>query len=145
MSGMKRQRGSPQGGRRPTGGDPGQERGRFSARPKMDAVLRLLRGEELDALYWRARLDPNQRPAVLGTDCSAPASVEGHEATTALLRPSEDSPAVGLRRSATERDGMRVESAEAELEFVLRAWPELPHALRVAILAMIRTLLPHVH
>ena len=50
MSGKKKQSGSPQGGRRPTGGDPGRERGRFSSRRKMEAVLRLLRGEELDAL-----------------------------------------------------------------------------------------------
>lgn len=50
MSGKKQQPGSPQGGRRPTGGDPGRERGRFSSRRKMDAVLRLLRGEELDAI-----------------------------------------------------------------------------------------------
>ena len=44
------QSGSPQGGRRPTGGDPEPERGRFSSRRKMESVLRLLRGEELDAL-----------------------------------------------------------------------------------------------
>lgn len=51
MSGKKQQQsGSPQGGRRPTGGDPERERGRFSSRRKMDAVLRLLRGEELDAI-----------------------------------------------------------------------------------------------
>jgi hypothetical protein len=52
MSGKKQQRaaGSPEGGRRPTGGDPGREWGRFSSRRKLDAVLRLLRGEELDAL-----------------------------------------------------------------------------------------------
>ncbi len=53
MSGKKQTQqgpGSPQGGRRPTGGDPGRERGRFSSRRKMDAVLRLLRGEDLDAL-----------------------------------------------------------------------------------------------
>lgn len=50
MSGKNPQPGSPQGGRRPTGGDPGRERGRFSSRRKMDAVLRLLRGEELDAI-----------------------------------------------------------------------------------------------
>lgn len=50
MSGKKRESGSPQGGRRPTGGDPEREKGRFSSRRKMDAVIRLLRGEELDAL-----------------------------------------------------------------------------------------------
>lgn len=51
MSGKKKkQAGSPQGGRRPAGGDPARERGRFSSRRKMDAVLRLLRGEELDAV-----------------------------------------------------------------------------------------------
>ena len=50
MSGKKQQPGSPEGGRRPTGGDPGRERGRFSSRRKVEAVLRLLRGEELDAV-----------------------------------------------------------------------------------------------
>ena len=52
MSGKKKQQrsGSPQGGRRPTGGDPERERGRFSSRRKMEAVVRLLRGEELDAV-----------------------------------------------------------------------------------------------
>lgn len=50
MSGKKQQPGSPQGGRRPTGGDPGRERGRFSSRRKMELVLRLLRGDELDAV-----------------------------------------------------------------------------------------------
>ena len=44
--------GAAEGGRRPTGVAPtGRgERGRFSSRRKMEAVLRLLRGEELDAL-----------------------------------------------------------------------------------------------
>lgn len=43
--------GSPEGARRATGGEPGRvDRGRFSSRRKMDAVLRLLRGEALDAL-----------------------------------------------------------------------------------------------
>lgn len=49
MSGKKQPSGSPQGGRGPTGGDPGHERGQYSSRRKMEAVLRLLRGEELDA------------------------------------------------------------------------------------------------
>lgn len=43
--------GSPEGARRATGGEPGRgERGRFSSRRKMEAVLRLLRGEALDGL-----------------------------------------------------------------------------------------------
>lgn len=45
--------GAAEGGRRPTGAAPtGRrgERGRFNAQRKMEAVLRLLRGEELDAL-----------------------------------------------------------------------------------------------
>ena len=46
--------GAPEGARRATGGAPGvapdADRGRFSARRKAEAVLRLLRGEELDAL-----------------------------------------------------------------------------------------------
>ncbi len=45
--------GAPEGGRRPTGGAPGAaspERGRFSSGRKTEAVLRLLRGEDLDAL-----------------------------------------------------------------------------------------------
>ena len=44
--------GAAQGGRRPTEAAPtGRgERGRFSAGRKMESVLRLLRGEELDAL-----------------------------------------------------------------------------------------------
>ncbi len=50
MSGKPQQAGSPQGGRRPTGGDPQRERGRFSSRRKMEAVMRLLRGDELDAI-----------------------------------------------------------------------------------------------
>lgn len=52
MTGKKKQHatGSPQGGRRPTEGDPGPERGRYSSRRKMEAVLRILRGEDLDSL-----------------------------------------------------------------------------------------------
>ena len=43
--------GSPQGARRAPGGEPGRsDRARFSSRRKMEAVLRLLRGETLDAL-----------------------------------------------------------------------------------------------
>jgi putative transposase len=42
--------GSPPVGIRPPSGDPEPERGRFSSRRKMESVLRLLRGEELDAL-----------------------------------------------------------------------------------------------
>jgi hypothetical protein len=45
--------GGAEGGRRPTGAPPtgrGVERGRFNSQRKMEAVLRLLRGEELDAL-----------------------------------------------------------------------------------------------
>lgn len=52
MTGKKKQHatGSPQGGRRPTEGDPPPERGRESSRRKMEAVLRILRGEDLDSL-----------------------------------------------------------------------------------------------
>jgi transposase-like protein len=47
----KRGAGSPEGARRATGGEPGRgERGRFSSRRKMDAVLRVLRGESVDAV-----------------------------------------------------------------------------------------------
>ena len=43
--------GSAEGARRATGGEPGRnDRGRFSSRRKMEAVLRLLRGEALDAV-----------------------------------------------------------------------------------------------
>lgn len=44
--------GAAEGGRRPTGAAPSGrgERGRFSSGRKAEAVLRLLRGEELDAL-----------------------------------------------------------------------------------------------
>ena len=45
--------GGAEGGRRPTGAPPtgrAGERGRFSSQRKMEAVLRLLRGEELDVL-----------------------------------------------------------------------------------------------
>jgi len=43
--------GAAEGGRRPTGAAPaGRERGRFSSGRKTEAVLRLLRGEALDAL-----------------------------------------------------------------------------------------------
>jgi hypothetical protein len=45
-----RKAGAPEGARRATVGAPGgiEDRGRFSARRKMEAVLRLLRGEDLD-------------------------------------------------------------------------------------------------
>src|SRR5262245_3533338 len=45
--------GAPEGARRATGGAPGErpeDRGRFSSQRKMEAVLRLIRGEGLDAL-----------------------------------------------------------------------------------------------
>jgi transposase len=45
--------GSPERARRASGGEPGADapdRGRYSVRRKSEAVLRLLRGEELDAL-----------------------------------------------------------------------------------------------
>ena len=45
--------GSPEGARRATGGEPAGatgERGRFSSRRKMEAVLRVLGGESLDAV-----------------------------------------------------------------------------------------------
>lgn len=43
--------GSPEGARRATGGEPARgERGRFSSQRKMEAVLRLLRGEAVDAV-----------------------------------------------------------------------------------------------
>ena len=44
--------GAAEGGRRPTGAGPSghAERGRFSSQRKMEAVIRLLKGEELDAL-----------------------------------------------------------------------------------------------
>lgn len=49
-----------QGGRRPTGavgaGAPAPERGRWSSRRKMEAVLRLLKGEDLDALSRELRV-----------------------------------------------------------------------------------------
>ncbi len=44
--------GSPEGARRATAGEPAVrgERGRFSSRKKMEAVLRVLRGEPLDTV-----------------------------------------------------------------------------------------------
>jgi transposase len=43
--------GSPEGARRATGGEPARgDRGRFSSRRKMEAVLRLLRGEAVDVV-----------------------------------------------------------------------------------------------
>ena len=44
--------GAAEGGRRPTGAAPNGRggKGRFSSQRKVEAVLRLLRGEELDAL-----------------------------------------------------------------------------------------------
>lgn len=44
--------GAPEGARRATAGDPGErvDRGRFSSQRKMESVIRLLRGEDLDAL-----------------------------------------------------------------------------------------------
>ena len=45
--------GTPEGARRATGGAPsssGDDRGRFSARRKTEAIMRVLRGEDLDAL-----------------------------------------------------------------------------------------------
>jgi len=51
MTGKKKQHAtvSPQGGRRPTERDSGPERGRYSSRRKMEAVLRVLRGEDFDS------------------------------------------------------------------------------------------------
>ena len=49
-SGKKRP--GPEGGRRPTGG-PGRgasDRGRWSSKRKLEAVLRVLKGEDLDSL-----------------------------------------------------------------------------------------------
>lgn len=51
MSGKKEHRGAASSGaRRASDEAEAGERGRFSSKRKMDAVLRLLRGEELDAL-----------------------------------------------------------------------------------------------
>jgi transposase-like protein len=52
MSGKKQERaaGASPGARRASGEAPGAERGRFSSKRKAESVLRLLRGEELDAL-----------------------------------------------------------------------------------------------
>ena len=44
--------------------EPRPERGRFSSRRKAEAVLRLLHGEELDALLARARGDRGDAGAV---------------------------------------------------------------------------------
>ena len=56
------QRGSPgaEGGRRPTGaaGDAPKERGRWSSQRKLDIVLRILRGEGLDALSRELNVTP---------------------------------------------------------------------------------------
>jgi transposase-like protein len=50
MSKRKRDRKSPAGAGAPAGGDGAREAGRFSARRKTDAILRMLRGEPLDTL-----------------------------------------------------------------------------------------------
>jgi transposase-like protein len=54
MSKGERRGASPaaEGGRRPTGvaGDAGADRGRWSSRRKLEIVLRLLKGEDLDAV-----------------------------------------------------------------------------------------------
>lgn len=50
MSKRKRDRKSPAGAGAPAGGDGAREAGRFLARRKTDAILRMLRGEPLDTL-----------------------------------------------------------------------------------------------
>jgi transposase-like protein len=50
MGKRKRDRKSPAGAGAPAGGDGAREAGRFSARRKTDAILRMLRGEPLDTL-----------------------------------------------------------------------------------------------
>ena len=110
MSGKKQQPGSPQGGRRPTGGDPGRERGRFSSRRKMESVLRLLRGEELDALSREQFLAAGQA----GLKSHAPSEPDDkthdlkaligeltidNECLKALLRKHEERDPLASRRS----------------------------------------------
>jgi transposase len=51
----------PQGGRRPTAGSPSrQDRGRWSSRRKTEVVLRILRGETLDALSREVGVSPGR-------------------------------------------------------------------------------------
>jgi transposase len=51
--------GAPEGARRATGGAPERpERGRFSVRRKAEAVLRLLRGEDLDTVSRELGVTP---------------------------------------------------------------------------------------
>jgi len=123
MSGKKHESGSPQGGRRPTGGEPEREKGRFSSRRKMDAVIRLLRGEELDMLSrelgvtaatlssWREDFLAGGQ-ANLKSRSAEPASEESRELKTligeltidneclrALLRKHEERDPLAQRRS----------------------------------------------
>ena len=130
MSRKKRERrerlGAPEGARRATGGAPsgsGEDRGRFSARRKAEAILRVLRGEDLDALSrelgvtaatlsaWREQfLAAGQ--AGLKARRDAPADDEVRELKTligeltidneclkALLRAHEDRDPLARRRS----------------------------------------------
>jgi hypothetical protein len=124
MSGKKQQQaGSPEGGRRPSGGDPGRERGRFSSRRKMEAVLRLLRGEELDTLSrelgvtaatlstWRDEFLAAGQAGLKTTTASEPEDQTrdpkaligeltiDNECLKALLRKHEDRDPLAYRRS----------------------------------------------
>lgn len=118
--------GSPERARRASGGEPGAEgpdRGRYSARRKMEAVLRLLRGEELDALSrelgvtastlssWREAFLAAGKGG-LKSRASAPEQDESRELKTligeltidnealkALLRAHEDRDPLARRRS----------------------------------------------
>jgi transposase-like protein len=124
MSGKKQQpAGSPERGRRPSGGDPEQERGRFSSRRKREAVLRLLRGEELDAVSrelgvtaatlssWREEFLAAGRTGLKARTTPATDDESRHlktligeltidnEALKALLRKHEDRDPLAWRRS----------------------------------------------
>jgi Enolase, N-terminal domain/Phage integrase family len=80
---------------------------------------------------------PGKAQTRLGTDCSGAGSIDGQELTTTPPRPPADPPAVEQRDDASTREAVRCQEGDEELESVTRAWPNLSHPLKAAIMAML--------
>jgi transposase-like protein len=116
MTGTKKQHatGCPQGGRRPTEGETAPERGRYSSRRKMEAVLRVLRSEDLDSnsheLGVTAATLSEWRDDFLTAGPRWPEAQACRRGRGSLARARGTSPAAPPRRSSCRRDAPGVRS-----------------------------------
>jgi len=126
MGSERSEAGASEGARRATGDAPGGgERGRFSSKRKLDAVLRLLRGESIESLsrelkVTAAALSAWREDALLGARSSLKSRVAEDDGRSDQIR--ELQAKIGEITMENEALRTRARAAEANHPLAQRRW-----------------------